>query len=147
MQVVNGKEKEIVDMLRGFSMCGYEARMYFTLLTIGEAKVMDITKKASIPQSKAYDVLESLVGKGFVEMTRVERPKAYRAKVLEEITDIVKRAKQREIQELEKNQSRLYEILQGIEPVHRKYGSLRLFSPSYEGTRFHIKGGDEYAES
>lgn len=54
MQVVNGKEKEIVGMLRDFGLSGYEAKMYFTLLTIGEAKVLKITRKASVPQSKAF---------------------------------------------------------------------------------------------
>ena len=77
MIVVNGKEKEIVDMLRDFGLCEYEARMYFTMLAIGEAKAMEITKKASIPKSKSYDVLERLIDKGFVELIRAERPKLY----------------------------------------------------------------------
>jgi len=107
MRVVNGKEEEIVGMLNDFGLCGYEARMYFTLLTIGESKVLDITRKASVPQSKAYDVLESLTAKGFVELSRTERPKMYRARVLEEITDITIRARQKEIQELEQHQRKL----------------------------------------
>ena len=61
-------------MLGAYGLCKYEARMYFTLLTIGEAKVLDITRKASMPQSKAYEVLESLRGKGFVELSETERP-------------------------------------------------------------------------
>jgi len=71
MRVVNGNEKEIVRMLNDFGLSGYEARMYFTLLTIGEAKVLEITRRASVPQSKAYDVLDSVRAKGFVEL-RVE---------------------------------------------------------------------------
>lgn len=130
MQVVNGKEEEIVGMLKGFGLCGYEARTYFTLLTVGEAKVLEITRKASIPQSKAYDVLESLEAKGFVELIK-DNPKQYRARVLEETTDITVKVRQKEIQELEENQKRLYEILQGIAPVHRKHSGLRLFTPSY----------------
>lgn len=39
MQVVNWNEKEVVSLLREYGLSGYEARMYFTLLTIGEAKV------------------------------------------------------------------------------------------------------------
>jgi len=130
MQIVNGKETEIVSALKDFGLSKYEARMYFTLLTIGEAKVMEITRKASVPQSRAYDVLENLTQKGFVEM-RGEQPKTYRAKVLEEITGIAIRAKQKEIQLLEENQTKLYEILQGIAPLHQRHNGLRLFSPSY----------------
>jgi len=140
MQVLNGNEKEIVDTLKDFGLSGYEARMYFTLLTIGEAKVLEITRRASVPQSKAYGVLENLTAKGFVEMSG-ERPKTYRARVLEEITDIIKRAKQKEIQELEERQRELYQILQVITPLHRKYDGLRLFSPSYR--RNHVKRGDK----
>jgi len=61
MQVVNGKEKEIIDKLKDFGSSMYEARMYFTLLTLGEAKVMEITRKAAVPQSKAYDVFTCFV--------------------------------------------------------------------------------------
>jgi len=130
MHVVNGKEREIVDMLRDFGLSEYEAKMYFTLLTIGEAKVMKITRKASVPQSKAYDVLDRLQEKGFVEL-RGTAPKRYRARVLEETTDITKRRKLREVSELEEKQQRLYSILQSIAPIHEKHGGLRLFTPSY----------------
>ena len=130
MQVVNGNQEEIVAALKEFGLCGYEAKMYFTLLTIGEAKAGVVARKASVPQSKAYNVLESLMAKGFVELI-AERPKQYRAKVLEEVTDILKRDKETQIQELELKKTRLQKILQEIAPVHRKYYGLRLFSPSY----------------
>jgi len=132
MRVVNGKEYEIVDKLNDFGLSGYEARMYFTLLTIGEAKVLEITRKASVAQSKAYDVLECLIAKGFVELNRTERPKTYRARVLEEITDITIRARQKEIRELEQHQRKLNQILQVITPLHSKYSGLRLFTLSYK---------------
>jgi len=132
MQVVNGKENEVVGILRDFGLCGYEARMYFTLLTIGEAKVLDITRKASVPQSKAYEVLESLKDKGFVEMSEAERPKTYRARVLEEVTDNTIKARLKEIYQLEKHSKRLRKILQAVAPIHTKYREVRLFTPSYQ---------------
>lgn len=89
MQVANGKEEEIVGMLNDFGLSGYEARMYFTLLTISKAKILDITRKASVLQSKVYDVLESLRVKGFVELNGAECPKIYRAMFLEEITYLI----------------------------------------------------------
>jgi sugar-specific transcriptional regulator TrmB len=86
MHVVNGKERKIIRMLRDFGLSNYEARLYFTLLTIGEAKVCEMTKKASVPQSKAYEVLDNLQSKGFVEQCDVVRPKKYRAYALETVT-------------------------------------------------------------
>jgi len=132
MQVVNGKEKEVVGMLRDFGLCGYEARMYFTLLAIGEAKVLEITKKASVPKSKAYEILESLRSKGVVELCETERPKTYRARVLEEATDITIKARQKKVRELEKHHKKLDRILEAIAPMHQKYQELRLFTPSYK---------------
>jgi len=82
MHVVNGEEREIVNMLKGFGSSEYEEKMYFTLLTIGEDKVLKITRKASVPQSKACDALDSLREKGFVELADAERPKTHRARVL-----------------------------------------------------------------
>jgi len=131
MQVLNGNESEIIGALKRFGLCQYEARMYFTLLTIGEAKVMRITRKASVPQSKAYDVLESLMAKGFVEQTQAERPKQYRAKVLEEVMDKVITDKQRQIDEIRVKKTKLQRILQEVVPLHQAYKGWRLFSPSY----------------
>jgi len=38
MNVVNGKEREIVEILRAYGLNGYEAKAYFTLLAAGESK-------------------------------------------------------------------------------------------------------------
>jgi sugar-specific transcriptional regulator TrmB len=140
MHVVNGKEREIVDMLNDFGLSMYEAKMYFTLLAIGEAKVCVASRKASVPQSKAYDVLENLTEKGFVEMSSDERPKKYKAKLLDEMIEAALRTRQKEIVELQHHHRKLCQLLEGIIPVHQKFGMLRLFSPSYQ--RNHIKRGD-----
>jgi hypothetical protein len=84
MQVVNGKEERIVKALREYGLCEYEARMYFTTLTIGEAKAGIITRKASVPNSKTYRVLEDLIAKGFAELSNPERPE-YRAIISEKL--------------------------------------------------------------
>jgi len=74
MKVIwNGKA--VVEMLRDFGLSEYEARMYFVLLTLGESKVTALTKRAYVPQSKGYEVLDRLIDKGFVEQISTERPK------------------------------------------------------------------------
>jgi sugar-specific transcriptional regulator TrmB len=64
MNIVNGKEREIVEMLRGYGLNGYEAKVYFALLAVGESKTGDVVCKAGVPQSKVYDTLDNLHGKG-----------------------------------------------------------------------------------
>jgi len=127
-----GNGEAIVDMLKDFGLNEYEARMYFTLLNIGEAKVTAITRKAAVPQSKAYDVLDRLIAKGFVELSRNERPKEYRAKALEKIAVVAIAREEKSIRRLQDTYEMLQGILQAITPVHNKYSSLRLFSPKYK---------------
>lgn len=132
MQVVNGNEEEVLAMLKEFGLCEYEARIYFTLLTIGEAKALTITRKASVPQSKAYSILESLKAKRFIDLSKAERPKEYRPKALETVLKIAIKEKQKEVRTLERSYHKLQRIIQTIAPIHSEYNSLRLFSPSYK---------------
>jgi len=142
MQVLNGNQEEIVRLLNEYGLSMYEAKMYFALLTIGNAKAGIATRKASVPQSKSYEVLDSLIDKGFVELTKAERPKEYRAKVLEEVTDLVIREREKQIRELDEKKAKLQRIIEAVTPMHKKYDALRLFTPSYR--RYRIKGGDSY---
>ena len=130
MKVIwNGKA--VVEMLRDFGLSGYEARMYFVLLTLGEAKVTALTKRAYVPQSKGYDVLDRLITKGFAELINTERPKRYRAKALEKIVSKVISKEERFIKKLNSNFESLQNILQAISPIYEEYGTFRLFSPTF----------------
>jgi sugar-specific transcriptional regulator TrmB len=130
MKVIwNGKA--VVEMLRDFGLTCYEARMYFALLTLGEAKVSALTKRAYVPQSKGYEVLDGLIGKGFVEKVSEETPKTYRAKTLEKVMSTVIFKQERFMKKLNNNFVSLQNILEAIAPVYEKYGSFRLFSPTF----------------
>jgi sugar-specific transcriptional regulator TrmB len=131
MQVI-GSGKRVVDMLSDFGLSGYEARVYFTLLTLGEAKVTSVTRKAYVPQSKAYGVLESLADKGFVELSGTESPKKYRAKPLEKIISKVISREKKFIKKLNRNFESLQAIVRAVGPLNKKYGSFRLFSPNFK---------------
>lgn len=128
MKVIwNGKA--VVEMLRDFGLSEYEARMYFVLLTLGEAKVTALTKRAYVPQSKAYEVLERLIEKGFVELSNSERPKKYCAKTLERIVSNAVSKQERFMKKLNNNFESLQNILNAISPIYKEYGTFRLFSP------------------
>jgi sugar-specific transcriptional regulator TrmB len=131
MRVI-GSGKRVVDMLSDFGLSGYEARVYFTLLTLGEAKVTSVTRKAYVPQSKAYGVLESLADKGFVELSGTESPKKYRAKPLEKIISKVISREKKFIKKLNRNFESLQSIVRAVGPLNKKYGSFRLFSPNFK---------------
>lgn len=124
--------KAVVGMLRDFGLSNYEARMYFVLLTLGEAKVTALTKRAYVPQSKAYEVLDSLIDKGFAELISEERPKKYRAKKLERVVPKLVSKEKRFLKKLNDNFESLQDMVQAVSPLYQKYDTFRLFSPNFE---------------
>jgi sugar-specific transcriptional regulator TrmB len=131
MNIVNGKEREVVEMLRGYGLCGYEAKAYFALLAVGESKAGQLARKSSVPQSKIYEVLESLNDKGFVELTEDERPVVYKAISLKDTTEKAIATKNKDIKQLQKNVEKLNHVLEAVAPIHRQYEAYRLFAPRY----------------
>ena len=128
MKVIwNGKA--VVEMLRDFGLSGYEARMYFVLLTLGEAKVTALTKRAYVPQSKGYEILDRLIDKGFAEQIETEKPKKYRAKPLAKVVPRAIAKQERFIKRLNSNFEALQRVAEAISPMYEKYGAFRLFSP------------------
>jgi sugar-specific transcriptional regulator TrmB len=131
MNIVNGKEREVVEILRGYGLCNYEAKAYFALLAVGESKAGDVARKAGVPQSKVYDVLDTLREKGFVEQNEDARPKEYKAFSLKDTTERVVTLRTREIAGLRKSMDRLNRVLEAVTPIHRQYETYRLFAPKY----------------
>ena len=58
---------EIIDKLRALGLGSYEARSYLALLSLGRGNGYAVSKHAKVPSSKIYQVLKTLVEKGFVE--------------------------------------------------------------------------------
>lgn len=56
----------------------YEAAAYLSLLKLGVSEASEIYRDSEVPYGKIYSVLESLTGKGFVEV-QASRPKKFRA--------------------------------------------------------------------
>jgi sugar-specific transcriptional regulator TrmB len=110
--ILNGKA--VVEMLKDFGLGEYEARIYFVLLPLGEAKVAALTRKAYVPQSKGYEVLDSLVQKGFAEETDTGKSKTYRAKPLRKVALKVIAREQRFIKRLNSNWESLQKVVEAI---------------------------------
>jgi sugar-specific transcriptional regulator TrmB len=125
--VMNGKL--VVSMLRDFGLCESEARVYFVLLTLGESKVGYVSRKAYVPQSKMYEVLDKLADKGFIERTSEQRPVAYRAMPLQRVVMKAIQRHQKLIERLGRDFLALQKAVNAISPMYEKYGAFRLFSP------------------
>ena len=131
MNVVNGKEREVVELLCGYGLNGSESKVYFALLVTGESKVGQLARKSSVPQSKIYEVLGNLGDKGFVELADEERPATYKAVSLKGVMEKAIASKNKEIRQLQKNVEKLGQVLEAVAPIHRQYETYRLFAPRY----------------
>lgn len=125
--VMNGKL--VVSMLRDFGLSEYEARVYFVLLTLGESRVGHISRKAYVPQSKMYEVLDKLVMKGFAEQTSEQRPAAYCAIPLQKVVMKAIQRQEKFIERLGRDFLALQKVVKAISPMYEKYGAFKLFSP------------------
>ncbi len=76
-EIIMGK-KEIVQSLKQFGLTEYESKVYSSLIFIGPSKAGEVARESTVPQSKIYEVLESLMSKQLIEMFG-GRPKEFRA--------------------------------------------------------------------
>jgi len=70
---------ETLRVLRGLGLTEYEAKAYVALASIGSAVPREVAGLAEMPYPSAYDALEALAKKGWVEVAR-GRPKRYHAR-------------------------------------------------------------------
>lgn len=70
--------RALIDHLMRLGLSEYEARAYIATVTLGEATVKEISVESGVPRSRAYDVLERLAERGFVQVGN-SNPICYRA--------------------------------------------------------------------
>ena len=64
--------------LQQFGLNAYEARSYLVLVGRSRFKALELASRASVPRQKIYEVLDSLVEKGFAQVTQ-EKTKLFSA--------------------------------------------------------------------
>ena len=67
--------QEAVRNLKKFSLCKYEAKVYFTFQVKGKTRARILWKNARVPQSKICCILDPLEMKGFIETAMVPAQK------------------------------------------------------------------------
>lgn len=68
------EEGELKALLKELGLNKYEVNAYLTLIKQGPLTAGDLASLSKVPQPRIYDVVRSLMGKGFVAVTS-ERPK------------------------------------------------------------------------
>jgi sugar-specific transcriptional regulator TrmB len=80
---ITGESKHI---LREIGLSTYEVDAYFALLEGGQMTAMEISKKAKVPYSKIYEVLNSLKEKGWIKSAESRPNKYYPLPPIEALT-------------------------------------------------------------
>lgn len=77
-------------LLNRIGLTDAEAKVYLTLLKNGSASGYEASKFSAVPRSKIYNVLESLVMKGFILYSEKDNTNRYVAVPVEEISERVR---------------------------------------------------------
>lgn len=81
--------EDTIFLLRKIGLTDAEAKVYLTLLKKGSASGYEASKYSAVPRSKIYNILESLVIKGFILYSEGDTSNRYAAVPIEEISSRV----------------------------------------------------------
>lgn len=109
--------------LQEIGLNAYEAAAYLSLLKLGVSEASAIYRDSEVPYGKIYSVLESLVGKGFVEL-QASRPKKFRAVdpelALDTLFERKKAEVEREMEVLKSSVEEAKEVLKAVSIQKRR---------------------------
>jgi sugar-specific transcriptional regulator TrmB len=99
-------DDEAIWTLMQLGLCSSQAKLYFTLIKLGEAKVNTLAKVSNIDRGETYRVMSKLVDYGFVEKI-IDSPFRYKPILLAEAVSILLKQKQQKDSEIEKKAQEL----------------------------------------
>src|SRR2546425_4781265 len=91
---------EATEALHRIGLSQYEAVVFLNLARAGVATAGEIARASGVNRVQTYRALDSLEGRGFVEVT-LERPKRYAARAVNEVFDMIAEEKRAELEGLE----------------------------------------------
>lgn len=84
-------ENLVISLFKNLNFTESEAKAYISLLQQGSSSGYEVSKISSVPRSKIYNVLESLITKGMVICSKHTTPALYHAVPFEEVLRNLKR--------------------------------------------------------
>lgn len=111
------------EILSEIGLTGRESKVYLALLELGSITTGPLVKKSGVPNSKIYEILESLQNKGLVSWIIKGKTKYFQASNPKKILTIFKE-KEREIENLipileskQKEEKQSVELFEGIKSI------------------------------
>jgi len=105
--------QELEDLLKDFGFNQYKRKIYWALLTLKEATVIEINKLSKVPLSKIYEVINDLMHDGLVELSEI-RPKKYKVVHSTDFFENIIKSREKELVKLKKENKKLLEFFKKI---------------------------------
>lgn len=125
--------------LQDLGLSEKEASIYVSLLQVDDSSVLDLAKKTKINRTTIYLVLESLMQKGLVSETQINKKTHYQAEPPERLETYVERQKTI----LNEQAKRLKDIVPQLKSIQRESGE-RPVVKYFEGREGVISANDEF---
>lgn len=93
---------KIINLLKTFNFTESESKVYISLLKNGSGTGYEISKNSSVPRSKVYNILEMLIHRGCVVVSKGTNPVNYSAIPVDEFIDNIKMDVEQSLSEVEK---------------------------------------------
>lgn len=106
-----------IEILNSIGLSKWESQTYLALLELGESKTGELSKKAEVPQSKIYIVLDSLIEKGLVSYIIKGQIKHFQTSDPKRILTLFK-----------EKEEQLKNLLQSISIKNKEKDSVEIFS-------------------
>ncbi|MEM5812532.1 MAG: helix-turn-helix domain-containing protein [Candidatus Aenigmatarchaeota archaeon] len=120
---------EVLDALKSIGLNLYERKIFVALLAKGVATAAEVSEIANVPRSRSYDVLESLVEKGFV-VFQPSKPIKYMAlapkDALDRLQENIRKKQEEMIERIEKLKNS--SVVKDMERIYRE--GLNLVEPA-----------------
>lgn len=90
----------VIPLLNKIGLTEAESKTYLSLLRYGSSSGYEVSKVSGVPRSKIYNILETLVTKGFVRFTEGEGTNQYLAVPIEEVSERIQKETKDTLEEL-----------------------------------------------
>ena len=107
-------DDKLIDTLIEMGLTTNEARIYFSILTLGPASVIKISEKSVIKRSTVYPILNSLIDKGLVNIQTQGVKQAFAAENPEKI-DMIVNKRRSILKEIQPDLTNLYSEVKNCE--------------------------------
>ncbi len=91
---------EMIEALRRIGLTQYEASVFINLARAGEVTARELARASGINRVQTYRALESLEGRGLVEVT-LDRPRRFATRAIREVFEMIDEEKRAELKLVE----------------------------------------------